>query len=255
MEKQSLARGEAARSRALRLKRASLMAEQADAIRLAEDRIASEQHERSESFRPRLRDLDLKILALSAQRGSPAAGPPEVVEAALKEARAEKRRLESSLAAELTSIRNARIAEVREKLEAREADLERSLAIEDAQRTYDAGVALSRYREALASAARSLPRDEGRGGRGEMRHPDTVQAQFIRPDAVWNPPRRVSQPKPERWPDTRQMVRSIIYADLRAHVRRIAVQRGWRVVFERMAGAPDRTADIQRILTEERFLR
>ncbi|MBM3494947.1 MAG: hypothetical protein FJX72_11610 [Armatimonadetes bacterium] len=250
------AQSRAARAREVRLMRATLLSERIEATREREDRIRRLQDAAVAAARPRMRDLDLKIVALQAQRGSPAAGPPEVVERTWREAREARRALDADLTKEHGAIRIREMADLRARLESREADLERALEVSDAQRARDDDMALRQYNEAVAGAARHLPgladgmlvESVGLG----PNHPGYAETDGPRR------PRSVStraRPPGGRVNMDETRIDAAIRADVKAHASRVGRLSGWHVVFERRSGAPDRTDDVLRVLIEERFLR
>lgn len=254
LERRLRVRAEAARMREVRLMYATLKADRREALRDAQARIAEAQKTAQDNARPAMRALDLRIVALAAQRGSPAAGPPEEVEAALKEARAERKALDAKLSSDLAAIRMREMTAVGQHMDVREADLERALAIADAERRREVDMAMRRYREALMAAQRDTsftaearltasPGTPEGAGRAALKA-DT-------PEVRATPVARRSLPmRPAS-----HLVNELARADLRSHVLRIARERGWTVVFRRQPGCPDMTGVVVETLTKERFLR
>ncbi len=254
LEASMQARADAAKARDVRLMRSALASERAQAMREAEERISSKQNTLERKARPRLRDLDLRILALTAQRGSLAAGPPDDVEQALRDAKAARRQIEARLTSEIASFRNAEYAAVRGRIEEREADIEREIGIADAARRREIQIALRRHREALAATGRSLPR-ETQEPRTE-RHEASARLAPSRGVAGWTDVRAAPY-REAHVGDAAKLVRSVrqqALRDLREHVSRICAERGWVPVFAPRPGAPDRTMEIARALLKDGLL-
>jgi hypothetical protein len=236
--------------------RLTLASERADALRESEERLRRAEADILKAEQARLRDLDLKIVALQAQRGSLAAGPPEGVEEALNRAKASRKQAEADLSARLSAVRGSEAAAVRERIEAREADLERGTAVSDAARRRDDEAALRAYHEAVGAAERSLPAIEVT--------PEPAASPIGRTERAAGPAAvhvRASRRAPVRGPggnvvsESDAAIRSLVRADLMAHAVRVGRQRGWRAVFVRSPGLTDRTDEVLSALREERFLK
>ncbi len=260
LERSMRSRAGAAKARDVRLMRAAIAAELAHATREVEDRIAAEQSELTRRAHPRLRDLDLRILALTAQRGSLAAGPPEDVERALREAKAEKRQYEARLKADMAAIRMRHYAAVRERMEQREADLERGVGIADAERAREVEIALRRHRAALSEARRSLPRDDQDAVSSPAKPGVHRVTRQIGDDRLWDAgtwslePARALEPRTSSDELLRE-VRDRARRDIVLHVERVCATRGWSPVFSPRPGTPDRTGEIATALAEDGLLR
>lgn len=259
LERSMRSRAGAAKARDVRLMRAAIAAELAQAIREVEDRIAAEQGELTRRAHPRLRDLDLRILALTAQRGSLAAGRPEDVEHALGQAKAEKRQYEARLKADMAAVRMRHYAAVRERMERREADLEREVGIAEAERAREVEIALRRHRAALSEARRSLPRDD-QDARSAAKPGLPRVTRPIGNDRLWYTggwsvgPARAQEsrtPNVELLRDVRDRARR----DIVLHVERVCATRGWSPMFSPRPGTPDKTGVIATALAEDGLLR
>jgi len=189
----------------------------------------------------RLRTLDLRIIALENQVGSLAAGPPDQVEAALRNAREERRRIEAEFASESSRLRNELYQAQRARLEELETALTRQREQEIGALRAEASATVRRYEATVTDWAGDLD---------SMHIPDTKP---IWPAGVVSRLRlgrtRVSL---ARWPEAkpRMAAQDILQREVVAAVHYLAARRGWRIVTEPQRGVADRTEAMARMLTD-----
>ena len=189
----------------------------------------------------RLRTLDLRIIALENQVGSLAAGPPDQVEAALRNAREERRRIEAEFASESSRLRNELYQAQRARLEELETALTHQREQEIGALRAEASATVRRYEATVTDWAGDLD---------SMHIPDTKP---IWPAGVVSRLRlgrtRVSF---ARWPEAkpRMAAQDILQREVVAAVHYLAARRGWRIVTEPQRGVADRTEAMARMLTD-----
>lgn|GEM_PF-3574479 len=234
-----------AMARRARLDYAALVAERAEAYRAAESTVAERQAAIRGAARAEIRDTDLKIVALEAQIGSPAAGPPETVQAALGAARSRKARLERRLSQDLAQVRIDEFREVRERLEQKETALSRARDIEGASRAADTARDVRSYEASLRGAQAEMP---PMALPDRPNPPDLGSVPTHPGSARRNAVRGYSSPLTGPEPRSAETLRFALREDIQRQARRVARDRGWSVQFAPAPGLPDRTAEMAHAL-------
>lgn len=243
IERQTARFAEQAVRREQRQDQAAVEAERVEILRKADEQIVARQRTIDSSYRTRLRDVELRLIALGTQIGSPVAGPPEAVKTALDEARAEKRRLERERDQAIAAIRIEEIQAAREAIETIEATRTRRREIRVAERAAEIARTIALYRERIHGATQELPpMDPISEARPVFDHPPAGQS----PNTA-DPRSMISLPADALASLSDVMLRAI-RNEVKASVTDIGSELGWEIHYMRRPGLADHTADVARRL-------
>jgi hypothetical protein len=245
LEARTAARLQRRSARQLRLDFAALDAERVEFYRQADEKAREAETKLRADAERRLRELDLKLIALETQVGSLAAGPRPQVEAQLRETRQARADVERNLARDIARVRSEAMQEARAKLEEAETERSRRRDVQFQLETTQAARNIRSYQASAAGPASDIPAmqiPECDNGAAPVARSSTVNAGSSR--GSWSGPQLSASA------EVHHRLESAVGDDTKRVARLLAARRGWRLVDDPSPGVPNRTLEMKKMLCE-----